>query len=81
MALLVHSMIYLLFFSLLFPPGVLDDTALVFSTGLSFSFAIAIVFLYVFAHRGSGSVHPLNPLDGGPDSDYLALWIWQYLQH
>lgn len=55
---------------------------LFFSTGLSFSFAIAIVFLYnVFAHRGSSSVHPLNPLDGGPGSDYLALWIWQYLQH
>ena len=82
MALCVTFVIYLLFFGLLFPPAILDETPVVLSVAMSISLAISIaIFYHVFAHRTPTIVRPPNPLGHGYDPDCLDLWAWQYARH
>ena len=81
MALCVTFVIYLLFFALLFPPAILDDTPAILSVAMSLSLAMSIaIFSNVFAHRAPTLIRPPNPLDHGHGPDYLDLWAWQYAQ-
>lgn len=82
MALLVTSVIYLLFFGLLLPPGILENSPAVDSVAMSLSLALAVAIIYeVSGYNAPSIAHPRTPLNRGRDPDYLALWVWQYLQH
>lgn len=82
MALCVTFVIYLLFFGLLLPPAILDETPVVLSVAMSLSLATSIAIFYnVFAHRTPTLVRPPNPLGHGYGPDCLDLWAWQYAQH
>jgi hypothetical protein len=76
------SIIYLLFFGLLFPPNMLEATPIAFSVAMGLSLGILIFISYsVSAQRTSGFfLNPRNPVDVGQGPDYLELWAWHYLQ-
>lgn len=81
MALRVTFVIYLLFFGLLFPPAILDNTLAVLSVAMSLSLAMSVaIFSNVFAHRAPTLIRPPNPLDHSHGPDYFDLWAWQYAQ-
>ncbi|KAJ5905114.1 uncharacterized protein N7473_002030 [Penicillium subrubescens] len=59
-----------------------EDAPIVFSVGMSFSLAVAIVIFCSVSAQRTSFIRPRNPLNDGEgrESDYLELWAWQYLQ-